>query len=448
MKQKLIKLALGLVAVLSAVSVSAQQRELGPEWGDNDSIRLHNFRTFTFYREAFQFKLYDEAAGYLQYLMETVPGVRPELYHAAVIIYKTKFNVATDDAQKKIYSDSLQMVYDKWIEFFAKDPKQGRTSLMRAKAIDYMEMMGNDREGVAKMLKGAIEADTTLKYPDMLSLYFQQLTDDYKLFETLEEDKYLAEYERLAGIIDSSKDPEVTKQKETLDALAASSGALDCGNLEIIYGKKIDADPQNKDLYTAAIALLRRNKCDGPFYTKLLEGLHKLDPSSQTALILAASFEDKKEFATAIKYLTDALAKESDPKLKENLYVRMAANYLQSGNAKSAADNARQAIAINPESGLGYYTLALALASGTASCPEGFERQTAYWLVYDNLVIARRLLEAQKDNNIKNIDSEMVTYRNNFPSKEEAFFIGLEDGSPYTVKCGWITGNTTVRTSK
>lgn len=447
MKQKLLHLAFAAAAVFSAVGAGAQPRELGPEWGDNDSIRMENFKAFSFYRESYQFKLYDEAAGYLQYLMEAAPKARPELYHAGVLIYTTKYNAAADEAQKKIYLDSMLMIFDKWIENFEDHPQQGRTYLLRKKALDYMELAGNDREGVKKLLQEAIAADTTLKYPEVVAIYFQHLTDDYKLFETLEADQYLEEYERLAGLLDTAATPESAKQKETLDMLAASSGALDCGTLETIYGPRIEADPENKGLYTAALSLLQRNKCDGPFYTKIIEGLHKLDPSASTALVLAGAFEDKKEYATAIKYLTDALAGDVDPALKENLYVRLAANYLQSGNPQAAAENAKQAIAVNPESGYGYNMLALAYGAGSTACPEGFERQTVYWLVYDNLAIARRLL-AKDGKDVKNIDADMASYRNSFPIKEETFFRGLDEGSPYTVKCGWITGNTTVRTVK
>ena len=222
---------------------------------------------------------------------------------------------------------------------------------------------------------------------------------------------------------------------------------MDCGTLETIYGPRIEADPENKDLYTAAIGLLQRNQCKGPFYTKVIEGLHKLDPSASTALILAGAFEDNKEYETAIKYLTDALAGDVDPELKENLYVRLAANYLQSGKAQLAANNAKQAIAVNPESGYGYNMLALAYAAGSSACPEGFERQTVYWLVYDNLAKARKLL-ADDGRDVKNIDADLASYRENFPLKEETFFRGMDEGSTYTVKCGWITGTTTVRTVK
>lgn len=448
MKRKLLTFALGLTAVFSASTVAAQNRNIGPEWGDNDSTRLYNYRNYGFLQEAFNMKLYDEAAGYLQELMAAVPGARSQIYHAGINIYKTKFNTATDDAQKKVFMDSLMLVYDKWIEHFGTHPEQGRAYLTRAKAVDYMNMMADDREGISKLLKEAIAADSTMKYPDILLVYFQHLTDDYKLFQTLDADTYLSAYEELAERIDAATSPEKDKTKETLDALAVSSGALDCGSLETIYGPQLEANPQDTTLYTKVMALLRRNKCDGPFYAKVSEALFKLNPSAQSTLALAASFEEKKEFAKAIEILTDALSKETDPKAKESLYVRIAADHLQSKNAKAAADNAKQAIAVNPESGLGYYTLAQAYALGSNACAEGFERQTVYWLVYDNLVVARRLLEKDGNNQIKNIDSEMVTYRNNFPLKEETFFRELQEGSAYTVNCGWISGNTTVRTVK
>lgn len=444
MKQKLLKIVLPLVAVLSVTGASAQAN-IGPEWGDNDSTRLANRRIYSFFRDSYEMKLYDEAAGHLQHLMKEVPGVRPELYHAGVNIYKIKLNVTEDDEQMQIYGDSILMLYDEWIKYFGDNPERGRPYLMRAKAIDYMNLMGNDRERVGKLLKEAVLADTTMQFPDMVNVYFQHLTDDYKLFETMEVDDYLSEYEALAELIDKFefKDKEATK--EMLEALALSSGALGCGNLETIYGPRLEANPEDKEMYKKALSLLRRNKCSGPFYTSVIEGLHKIDPSSSTALILVTTFEDKKEYAKAIEFLKSALEQETEPSLKENIYVRLSANYLGTNNAKAAADNAKQAIALNPDSGLGYYMLAQAYAAGANSCADGFERQTAYWLVYDNLALARRLL-ANDDKQISDIDSQMATYRRNFPNKEESFFRGLEEGSAYTVNCGWVSGKTTVRT--
>lgn len=447
MRLKAFKIVLALGAAMLALPWSAGAQQYGPEWGENDSIRMENVTLFSLFRSAYSMKDYNGAADFLQQLMKSAPGARAGLYHAGVNLYKQKYNDTTDDQQKQIFADSINLIYDTWIEYFGEDPKQGRAFLARAKAIDYNNLMGNDRDNVRKYFKEAVEADQQGEYLDMAAAYFQQLTDDYKLFETVGVDEYLAEYEAISSKLDTVDNPEKETVRETIDALAVQSGALGCENLEKIYSPRLAENPDDKELHMKALNLLRRNKCDGPFFMQVAEKAHALDPSSSTALILAAYFEDKKEYKRAIGFLTDALANETDPETKENLYIRMAVNNLGANTPKAAADNAKQAIALNPNSGLGYYTLGQALASGASSCEAGFQQQSVYWLVYDNLAKARQLLK-NDDNQIQDIDKQLASYSQNFPSNEETFFRGLEENSPYTVSCGWISGTTTVRSYK
>ena len=46
---------------------------------------------------------------------------------------------------------------------------------------------------------------------------------------------------------------------------------------------------------------------------------------------------------------------------------------------------------------------------------------------------------------IDNIDSMLSSYRKSFPSEEDCFFNGCTAGSSFNVKCGWISGTTTVK---
>ena len=55
---------------------------------------------------------------------------------------------------------------------------------------------------------------------------------------------------------------------------------------------------------------------------------------------------------------------------------------------------------------------------------------------------------AQGVGQIESIDQQIAGYRAAFPSNEEAFFRGLENGQGYTVNCGWVSGRTTVRLNR
>ncbi len=145
-----------------------------------------------------------------------------------------------------------------------------------------------------------------------------------------------------------------------------------------------------------------------------------------------------------MEYLRIAINNETDPAQKTNFMLQGAGMALSSNSYREAAQFARQAIDNDPDNGLAYFILASAYAGGSGSTCSGFDRQTAFWLVVDNLVQARRLLPAD-DPQQANITQMIGNYSANFPKTEETFMRGLNPGDSYTVNCGWISGRTTVR---
>ena len=99
---------------------------------------------------------------------------------------------------------------------------------------------------------------------------------------------------------------------------------------------------------------------------------------------------------------------------------------------------------LDPSNGYAHIVLAQAYAEGAVAC-EGFDRQTVYWLAYDVLASARSLFDSGSPEQ-QQIDQTMALFRRSFPSNDELFFRGLtKAGMAYDVKCGWISGRTTVK---
>ena len=74
-----------------------------------------------------------------------------------------------------------------------------------------------------------------------------------------------------------------------------------------------------------------------------------------------------------------------------------------------------------------------------------WRKQTVFWLAYDLAAKARNLFEGNEAQQ-EVATTLMNTYRNYFPAQSDCFFRGLtEQGAPYTVKCGWVSGATTVK---
>ncbi len=444
MKNGILKFVLTASMAVLATGAFAQQN-FGSAWGATPQEQEQNVINYNLFRDAYSAKEYGEAMKYLPSLLSTAPKSTQNLYINAANLLDNMILRAQSLQEKNRLIDTLMMVYDMRIQHFGDQPQSSAAHVLKMKAQAYLDYKSADRVGIHNLFKQAIEAGGQDVDLNFVNIYFNELTSDYKADE-IELDQYMDEYEKLEALFNLPANADKTEERTTFEALFMNSGAANCENLQAMLAPRIEANPTDAALLKKAVQNLTRAKCKNDFYFDVAEKYYAVDPSSETALILAAGFEEAKDYAKALQYLNAAMASETDLKMKENLGIRLAASELGAGNARSSADYARQVIAMNSGNGVAYYFLAQAYSAGTNQC-SGFERQSTFWLIYDTLAQARRLLESDPDSPIKvsDIDSEMARYRASFPSKEECFFRGLSDGMSFQVRCGWVGGSTSVR---
>ena len=440
-----LKLFIGAAAVLGGSQAFAQNVQLGPEWGEDatQEQRFENAKTFNYYRDAYNVQNYDKALSYLPELLENSPRGAQNIYVYAINIYKNKIQRSMDVKQRQVYVDSLLTLYDMRIQYFGDNAKYGRPYILVQKAKDYLSFMPMDRDGVREVFVEAIEANADDPDVDFINIYFNELTTDYKN-DLVETDYYLEQYEWLASLLDKVTAPEADSAKETFDTLFVSSDAAGCDNIEQIFKARVEANPTDVTTLGKAFTLLMRSECHTAFLTEVGEMYYNADPTAATAKLVASAFVKVGDNAKAVSFLKAAFDKETDPLNKATLAVEIAATELVLKNASVAANYASQARQLDPSNGYAAIMLAQAYAEGATAC-EGFDRQTVYWLAYDILASARSLFENGSPEQ-QQIDQTMSMFRRSFPSNDELFFRGLTTaGAAYDVKCGWITGRTTVK---
>ncbi len=437
--KKIIKITVAAVLVFGAgVSAFAQNHEEDPRYGNTPKERTENLKKLNFLRDEINNKNYQEAAVYLKDLMNDAPAASSNIYIWGATIYKNKAARAKSVAEKRVYIDSVMLVYDRRVQYYGDSPTRGTAYILQQKARDFVSLDPFDREAVRKYYQEA--ADAAGATPEILIEYFQQLVNDFRDYK-VEADYLIGEYEKLVPKIAAAS----TEEKDSLQTLFASSGAASCENLEALFSKELANDPNNLDVLTKAYNLMSMTKCDSDFYVSVAERYYAQQPSSDVAIRLASAFENRQEYAKALKYLNEMLDMESDTASKANLYVRIAASELGAKRASNAAQAARQAISLNPDNAYAHMFLAEAYIAGTSGC-SGFHASTVFWLAYDELARARQ--SSNGDSSLQSsIDSRMANCRANFPTFEEGFMYveGYQDGKSYTVSCGWVSGTTTIR---
>ncbi len=439
--KKFTKIALAaLILGAGAVSqVAAQSFLEDPRYGNSPEERQKNVGKLNFMSDEVTAKNWNAAAVYLKDLMNDAPTASVNLYVWGATIYSNKAQRATSIAEKKIYVDSLMLIYDRRFENYGVNTSNG-TPVLQLKARAYMGLNPMDRAGIRQLYKEALEASGDGAKPDLVLEYFQQLVTDYKSVVISPED-LLTAYEQLNPLMEKATQAE----KDQFTGLFATSGAADCEVLEGLYSRELAAKPGDADVLTKAYGLMSMAGCESEFYISVAEQLYAIKPSSDVAIRLAMLFEKQQQFDKALKYLAEMIETETDPSAKANLYVRVAASELGQKRGSAAAQAARQAIALDGGNGYAHMFLAEAYIGGAAQC-SGFHAQTVFWLAYDELARAREAFEGDAAMQ-ETVSNRMASCRSNFPTKEDAFMYveGYADGKSYTVNCGWVSGTTTTR---
>lgn len=434
----LMKFALTAALVLVAGASAMAQGFLEDErYGATPDERKTNVGKLNFLSDAVNARNWADAAGYVRDLMNDAPKASQALYQYGATTYKNLAARTTLPAQKKVYVDSVMLIYDRRVENFGNNQA---TPALQLKARDYLALNPMDRESVRGFYREALDASGTTVKSSFVLEYFQQFVIDYK-GTNITADDLLVEFERLTPLMESAP----AEEKDSFTALFATSGAADCEVLEKLYSAKLAEKPGDADELAKAYNMMSMANCDSDFYTSVAEQYYVAKPSSDVAIRLAMIFENKKQFDKAIPYLNEQIERESDPAKKSDLYVRVAASELGQSRYSGVAQAARQAIAINSNNGAAHMLLAEAYIGGSSGC-EGFHAQTVFWLAYDELVRARDAFEGDAAMQ-EAATNRMGNCRANFPTKEDAFMYvnGYADGQSYTVRCGWVSGTTTTR---
>ena len=159
-----------IVAAMAAVATTAAAQDFSDpkyaKWGNTAEERKENILASSYLKEEVANRHFNSAARYLQLLLEKCPNASENIYVNGVKLYKDKSNRAETLAEKKVYVDSILLLYDIRIQHFGNHPKRGRVYLLERKAREYLTYKADDREGVAEAFETAIAAQAQVGVVD------------------------------------------------------------------------------------------------------------------------------------------------------------------------------------------------------------------------------------------------------------------------------------------
>ena len=385
------------------------------------------------------------------------------------LILKDFIKSSSGEQEKMNYVDDLLKLYDEWAANFP--IRKGVNQIGKIYSSKGQAMIDNNFENKLKIYQTfeyAYNNDiNSFSNPKSLAYYFQTAYDLYKMgnsevpLEVLF-NKYEELTERFESLrIDIAKNIDIILKKEesgvalsskeernkriydtNSNAVGAYLQLIDqriakeatCDILIPLYSKSFEANKDNSLWIKRAAGRLDGKECsDDPLFVTLVEQLHSLEPSADSAYYLGILNDKSGNSDQALKYYQESVTLESDNYKKANILYRIAVKFKNSGRKTSSRNYAERALSFQPSMGKAYILIANLYASSANACGDSqFNKRAVYWLAAQTAQKAGRV-----DASIRKIANRTAaSYNGRAPSKTDIFTEGNQ-GQTVRFSC-WI----------
>jgi tetratricopeptide (TPR) repeat protein len=433
------------------------------------------FSNLSIFAEYAKVKNYDAAYQPWLLVKADCPDLNPAIYVYGERILKDFIKKSTGN-DKDVYMQDLLNLYDQWLKYFSKS-KNGNTQVGKILAIKAQSMislkLGDDKEVYAIYNEAFTKDPTSFKSPKGLYNYFKIYFNLYKaenssvtLESIFEKYEVLTEKFELEMSVYSSKLDALLKKEQSANPLTSRESKnkrvyevnmvacstylknlnaiiakeATCENLIPLYRKnfvKFKTDPIW--LNRAASRMDSKDCSDDPLFVELVEALHKLNPSANSAYYLGLLNDKKGNSKMAIEYYTESINLESNNLKKAKTLYKIAIKFKKSGQYSKSRSYANKALKYQPSLGSAYLLISNLYAASANNCGNTqFEKRAIYWLAAKEAKKA-----ASVDASVRKIANKTaVSYTGRAPSKTDIFTEG-KSGEIISIKC-WIGKKVTV----
>jgi tetratricopeptide (TPR) repeat protein len=432
---------------------------------------LNNLSIFA---ESAKIKNYDTAYETWLLVLNECPKLNLAIYSYGERILKHKIKNSSGEDQQS-YKNDLISLYDKWIINFPNRKGVSKIgNILSTKAQALIDYKMADDATVYGVFDEAYKKDpSSFTNPKGLYNYFDTLYKQYKspnttvstehLFNMYEEisEKFEFESTSLARKLDKILIKEdngnpLTKREiknkrvydvnsraigiflSNLDAIVAIEAT--CENLIPLYQKNFEENKTDPIWLKRAASRMDSKECsDDPLFVTLVEALHTLDPSADSAYYLGLLNDKKGKSTEALKYYEESILLESDQYKKAKILYKIAVKFKNSGRKQSSRRYAQKALRNQPSMGRAHLLIASLYASSANDCGENqFNKRAIYWLAAD---LARKA--GRVDASIKKLATRTAqSYMGRAPSKTD-IFSEANEGSKIKFNC-WVGASVTV----
>ena len=439
--------------------------------GQSNQECLNNLSIFA---ESAKIKNYDAAYDSWLLVLNECPKLNLAIYTYGEKILKHKIKNSSGDI-KSAFKKDLISLYDKWVQNIPSRKGVSRVgNILSTKAQALIDYKMADDATVYSVFDEAYKKDAaSFTNPKGLYNYFDTLYKQYKsssssvstehLFNMYEEISEKFEYEstslakKLDKILIKEDNGEPLTKREVknkrvynvnskaigiflsnLDAIIAIEAK--CENLIPLYQRNFEENKNDPIWLKRAASRMDSKECsDDPLFVTLVEALHSLEPSADSAYYLGLLNDKRGNSSEALNYYEESIALETDQYKKAKILYKIAVKFKKSGRKQSARRYAQKALRNQPSMGRAHLLIASLYASSANDCGDTqFNKRAIYWLAADIAKKAGRV-----DASIKKLANKTAdSYMGRAPSKTY-IFSEANEGAKITFDC-WVGASVTV----
>ncbi|WP_425390591.1 hypothetical protein [Ekhidna sp.] len=420
---------LALMVLLASFSYAQN----GWSWPDDPDMKTQAMEKQAYYKLLIAQSKFKEAMDPLNWLYENNPELNPSIYIQGVDCIEDMLKKTTDKARKERLQDSLLWMYDMRIKYFDND-----AATMDRKAYEAFKLyyktpskypMLADLYAKAYEMNGPDISTFNLNTYMLLAKNFHQI-DDSKM----PAEKVLDIHTQISEIIDAKRKngenaDKLNKEQAKTDAwLSSIPGILTCEFIEEKLVPKFRANPSDLNTAKKIFKYSVEAKCtDQPFFLEASEPVFKEQPSYALASAIGNKYLAIGEVSKGLKYHEEALnLASSNEERFESLMGQAVANS-KLGNKSRARTLAYEALSAKPGSSEAYNLIGNMYFTSFEDCRGDKSK------VMDRAVFLAAYKMYEKAGNT----TQMAASKEQFPSIEEIFNEGMEEGETITVGC-WI----------
>ncbi len=415
-----------------AFTASAQN---GWNWGDQVDVAKEKNVVYT---DALKAKNYAATLDPLNWLMTNTPDLHVSIYQNGVKIYRELANQEADPAKKDEYIQKGLELHDTRIKYFGKEANV--TDRKASYAYRFYNKDKTKYEFLYNLFNKSFELNGSKMIAGNLVAYMNMIYKYRFVGGAVSDEEVMDKYSSISGALEEHKAKAPDDRKKRIDGmignvdklLTATKVEISCEFVETKLGPKLE-ETGELNMAKKIFQLMLTGKCtDSPLALKAAGVIQENEPTFTIAKFLAQKNIQDGNTEVGLKFYEEAARLTDDNLEKAETFVSIARIQAKEKQKSTARNSARRALSYDPSYSDAYKLIGDLYMQSFEDC-SGKESK-----VDDRAIFIAAYDQYRRAGN----SAGMANAKAQFPSIEEIFSEGKEEGQSITIGC-WV--NTTVK---